>query len=283
MRKNHIQQLSSSAYTLFADAPTLSEEGKSFQFAAFVAHEASSRAFPLGSSDAATCLASQELLKHTTNGHRYSSNIARHNLTLKKALDEQKNARMPWVRQPAEVADDTDLSEALQEVIQSESSLDEALETLFKRTYPAHEDGSIHAMKDLYFRAFSVAYLAFSRASRDARQTPNQDGRQARFESSVQTDLERELAEPWSCASYTLEILASDGMQAFLIALTVIGLCMLALPSLGFILIPVAATYTLASATALTGASLFLVGYCHEEPEDEVYDAYAETLLTATP
>ena len=92
MNNHRIKELSTIAYELFLSH---SSEDKAFQFAAFVAYDELSKQEEVDDYEVG-CVASEALIEHAKQGHRYAAELALRNIALKKSLDDKHSAQMPW-------------------------------------------------------------------------------------------------------------------------------------------------------------------------------------------
>jgi len=127
-------------------------------------------------------------------------------------------------------------------------------------------------MKELYAKTFSAAYLAFIRASRSEHLASSQ----ANFEGSIERDLTFNLVDVRSYSEFISCVLMSNEMTMAMALLLVLGLLVLALPSLGVTALAPTACYAVGGGMALAGSSFCLWRACSASPGEraaEVPDA----------
>jgi len=271
MNNYRIKELSTIAYELFSSD---SSEDKAFQFAAFVAYDELSKQEEFGDDEMA-CVASEALLEHAKQGHRYAAELALKNISLKKSMDEKSRAQMPWEQKKQgerrfERQEETSFFTILTKLASEKSSAQE-LDHAFKKKYPRYTD--MGPMKELYAKTFSAAYLAFLRASKSEYLTSSQ----VNFEGSIERDLTFNLIDIRSYSEFMSCVLQSNEMIIAMALLIVLGLLVLALPSLGVTAMAPTTFYATGGVLALAGSSFFLWQACSASPEENVSEVPENT------
>jgi hypothetical protein len=248
MKKYRVKELSKTAYELFRSH---SSEDKAFQFAAYVAYDEISRQESI-ESYALACVASEALAEHTTEGHRYAARLTLKNIALKKSMDNKRHVQMPWEQQSQDLLrldrqDDpffTALTRIADEGLESHGLAQE-----FKEKYPNHEE--VESIKESYARAFSAAYLAYIRASSSKYITYSK----ASFERSIEEDLTFNLIDTESYSAICAYILMSTEMNIGMAAYAMLGVIVLALPTLGVTAVAPVACYAIGGIMSISGFS----------------------------
>lgn len=270
MKHTTLQSFTDSAYTLFRSTSEHSNEDKAFQFAAFVAHEVASDLRPGIPADVAACLATQAMLTHLQNSQHYSAVRASRNLEFQHASNEQKRARTPWLhapRQAASRAETASLSEAFERL--HETPAIPSTQINLAQALSGQDQATQASTMNTYFHAFPIAYLAFEQASK----TNTEED----FKQQLEATLTEGLGDPFSSLESFFSCLCSTEMAVFMGVVLLIGLFILALPSLGFILLPAATTYAIGGSLTFSGSAFHLWRACtsietEDEPAEEACD-----------
>jgi len=276
MKKYRVKELSKTAYELFRSH---SSEDKAFQFAAYVSYDEISRQESIESYEL-SCVASEALAEHTTQGHRYAARLTLKNIALKKSIDNKRHAQMPWEQQSQHVLgleqQDDPLFSSLTRIADEDFD-SHGLAPEFKEKHPGHE--GIESIKESYARAFSAAYLAYIRASSSKYITYSK----ASFERSIEEDLTFNLIETESYSAICAYILMSTEMSIGMAVYAMLGVLALALPTLGVTAVAPLACYAVGAIMSISGFSFCFwqaSSFAQEAKENQRFESANTSYVT---
>lgn len=236
MEHSNIKTYAQEAYLLHTENPGLSSTEKANKFAAFFAYEAASAKIS-SDQDLAGCIAAQHFLKTMHENYLYSVNRANTNAELHKAKMAHEKARglghspTPDGPQTFFKPEATDIPPCSEPRFESETLKHNTLEDV----------------KATYMRAYCMAFLVFEQAEKTSSQ--------AVFESLIEDKLSEAFVEPFSYMTACFELLMSTEVCIAMTIILLLGLTILALPSLGIGIssLSTTATYTIGGGMLAAG------------------------------